>query len=219
MTTTTCEIDEEVEEKTEFKFSELSARAKERACTKYAEHMGNYEWWDCEHDMFHDELEALGFSNIVSCFSGFWSQGDGASFSASFEFSGDKALEFLSKDDKAKIIRYQAEARLSGFNWPEFYLSGSIENSGHYCHQYQMCLDRYEARFDPTGNDGADTLLEGLAYDLSPLWPELRDYARDLAGDYYKRLEKEYEYQTSEEQVEEASEANDWLYDEDGNLL
>ena len=47
----------------------------------------DYDWFDTTKSDFHTDLETLGFYNIDSQFSGFWSQGDGASFTGSYEYA------------------------------------------------------------------------------------------------------------------------------------
>ncbi len=68
--------------RTGFKFDKLSDEAKEVAREWYREHMNDYEWWDHIYDEWKEELNDMGFYNVEIAFSGFWSQGDGASFTA-----------------------------------------------------------------------------------------------------------------------------------------
>ena len=44
------------------------------------------------------------------------------------------------------------------------------------------------------------------------------DEARSYADDIYKQLEKEYDYEVSDEHIQEIAEINEWRFDEDGYL-
>lgn len=68
-------------------FVQLNDQAKERARDWYRTGGLDYEWWDSIEDEWKQELEELGFNEPDIAFSGFSSQGDGASFTAkSFDF-------------------------------------------------------------------------------------------------------------------------------------
>lgn len=65
-----------------YQFSELSQKAKEKVLKKLYDINTNCEWYDFIFDDFMVKCENLGITvnyNDIS-FSGFWSQGDGASF-------------------------------------------------------------------------------------------------------------------------------------------
>lgn len=70
-----------------YEFDELNDKAKEKAREWYREGNLDYPWYDCTQCDFHEFLALIGFHGVESQFSGFWSQGDGASF----DFKG---LEF-----------------------------------------------------------------------------------------------------------------------------
>lgn len=61
------------------KFSQLS---EDRQWDIVASHMDNFEWWSDTISSEKQELEELGFGGVDINFTGFWSQGDGASFTA-----------------------------------------------------------------------------------------------------------------------------------------
>jgi len=66
-----------------FTFAQLDNRAKEAARTWYRE--GNFDnniWSETTLEEWKEALEQMGFSDVEIDFSGFWSQGDGASFTA-----------------------------------------------------------------------------------------------------------------------------------------
>ena len=75
---------------------------------------------------------------------------------------------------------------------------------------YQDELDKIETalRLEGIDEDEADKQREELE----------AQYLKDILQDYYYMLKREYEYQTSEEAIRESIEANEYEFDEDGNL-
>jgi hypothetical protein len=211
---------EDEEEKTEFTFDELSQSAKDKACQQYAEHCMDHEWWEYVYQDFTERCEAAGFMNPKFQFSGFWSQGDGASFSCDFEFRGLKALEFLNKEDHDQVLRALFEAKFSGIA-TDFYVGGRIKTGWHYSNVGSMTMEDLELRFDDTDRGDINNFLFLLADGLNFLVAggNVLEAARDIANDLYRALEKEYYYMISEEQVAETCEANDWKFNENGDIL
>lgn len=81
------EFDEDGDRGGNLHFVQLNDEAKERARDWYRNGGLDYEWWDSIEDEWKQELEELGFNEPDIAFSGFSSQGDGASFTAkSFDF-------------------------------------------------------------------------------------------------------------------------------------
>lgn len=214
----------EAEEKTEFKFSELSPAAKQRACQDYAETGMDHEWWEFVFEDYKEKCEAAGFHDPEFSFSGFWSQGDGAKFNCHFSFKDEELAPFLPEGVWPQLLALKAEARLLDEPVPAFYYAGSIEDRGHYSHCYVMTLGNSDGLMMDTGmaarsefSDKVDSYLDSVSH--ITIEQNILEAARDIAQDLYKSLEIEYEYQTSEESVEAMSGANDWLYDEDGRLI
>ncbi len=72
--------------KTYLKFNELSDEQKKKVLDKMRDINVDYNnWHDFVTDEFKTKLADLGYTNVKTQFSGFWSQGDGASFSAEKE--------------------------------------------------------------------------------------------------------------------------------------
>lgn len=87
-----------------FQLAQLDDRAKERARNWYREGGLDYDWWEYTIDEWKTELEDMGFDGVDINFSGFSSQGDGASFTA-------KRFDFL--------------------KWAEYFLSDKPTERGH----------------------------------------------------------------------------------------
>jgi len=212
------------EEKTAYQFDELSDKAKERAVSDYREHSMHDGWWDCVYDDYKQKCEAAGFNSPKFQFSGFGSQGDGASFGCSFSFTGDEAGKFLSQAGKAALTTLQVELRLLGESGvPELNASGHIViEDSRYAHANCMKFDIPFRLWSFTGEfstEGYELMEAFEAKYAEGVYESILEAARDIADDLYRDLEKEYEYLTSEETVAEMSEANEWEYDEDGRMI
>jgi hypothetical protein len=221
MTTATLEAEEEKEDKpNEFTFAELSDRAKERACADYAESM--YQDWP-EHtlDDWKERLGELGFDDVAIQYSGFSSQGDGAGFSSRFHFEGEAALALLGDADRKSLMGMVVEVR---FLCPDeklvIWVSGRTSCGDRY---YSTSVELTDTSLDYDYGGVPETAPEELRERLDSfgraMVEAIEERVRDLDHQIFTDLEEEYEYQTSEKNVQELSEANEWLYGENGSLI
>jgi hypothetical protein len=142
-------------------------------------------------------------------FSGFSSQGDGACFEGTWRASNVKpsnAKEYAPQDER--IHKIAAEFERIALEFPQG--SFSVRHSGHYCHE--RCIDftfellpDYEGVLDPAD----EKRIENAERDLV-------NAARDFMKWIYRHLEKEYEYQNSDEQIAETIQANQYTFTDDG---
>ncbi len=187
------------------KFEELTDDQKEKVINKNRE-------WNVQDSVYHEfiiedakEIGAMMGIDIKNVyFSGFYSQGDGACFTGGFSHVKNivkNIKEHCGNTDK-ELIRIAEE--ISTLFRKSFYTAqGAIGHSGHYYHERSMYID---CDFDQKGSFDEDDWMEVFS---------------DFALWIYKRLEKEYEYLTSDEQVAESLIANEVEFeiDEDGDLV
>ena len=202
-----------------FQYDELDDRAKERAREWYSRHVFEDS---CDWEFVYEDAvrvaEILGIEISTSpvrlmsgksrqetdiYFSGFWSQGDGACFEGTYRYAkgATKKIRQYAPQDK-ELHRIADE--LQAVQRKHFYhLIASMNHTGHYCHSGCMSVevehneDRYR--------------------DIGDAEEEITQLMRDFADWIYERLESEYEYQTSDEAVEEAIRANEYEFDEEGD--
>lgn len=152
-------------------------------------------WYeDLEMD-FQTILELFGFWDIETFFSGFHSQGDGASFRARFERTHrttDKIKNYAPLDEELQEIAKYAVDYIP--------LRGdySITTSGRYCHEMTMQCQMV----DDTKDHSEDVLK----------------VARWLAVWYYKKLEELYEYLNGDEQVLRTLVENEYEFNSKGEI-
>jgi hypothetical protein len=186
-----------------FEFDELSDTAKEKAREWFREWNLDYDWWDCTFDDAKAAGKYIGINVDDIRFSGFWSQGDGASFSGSYEYrkGAEKAVRKYAPLDTELHAIAQG---LTAIQRRYFYqLGASISFTGRYCHEGCTSIDVWDKR-------GFDTDLTDAEEVVSEL---LRDFMRWI----YRQLENEFNWLQADEQVDESIRCNEYTFDEDGN--
>lgn len=69
-------------QKTIKRFSALTPEQQDRVLENLSDINVHHDWYDHTYEYYENKLKKLGFTDIKFEFSGFWSQGDGASFTA-----------------------------------------------------------------------------------------------------------------------------------------
>ena len=205
-------------ETTVFRLDELSERAKERARAWYREASAFDDWHECVFEDFEAICEILGVrlktrsvrlfgggTRQKPCiwFSGFSSQGDGASFEGALRFAAGARKAIRAHAPQDGELHRIADA-LQAIQRRNFYqLRADISQRGRGCHEY--CMSIAVERDSPNNQhmtaDAEDAVVELL---------------RDLARWLYRQLEREYDYQTSNEVTDEAILANEYTFTDDG---
>lgn len=219
-------------EQTEFTYEELSPKAKETALMWFSETL-DYEWWDCTYANAKEDGKEKGFDIEDIRFSGFWSQGDGASWTGRVDLK--QFLEHHLKEDNPDHHRYFVLQALLDEDWVEKYVT--IDRYGfHYVHSQTMReggvslspldgLDEdSEERLQADGPlQRANVYQLHVGIDTGALVDDLLKWiieeAREFADKIYADLETEHEHLTSEESLIEGAYANGWRFDEDGRLV
>ena len=221
----------ENDEKTEFLFSELSKDAQRNALDELRDINVNYDYWhDDVIDQFKEDMEMLGLSDVEVSYSGFYSQGDGASFTADVSDPGvfmKEALilesdEWLDLGDNVKpkdeLDALRSDLLDIGFDTRE---KLTPEN-------FIISIRRTSSRYSHENTIEGDVDIEDIPESIEDEFPQDRytekltehvtNWARRRSRKLYSDLEKEYDHLTSDEVVKDAIEDNDYLFTEDGKL-
>ena len=163
-------------------------------------------WYGYTMEFYREHLEKIGFSGIKFSFSGFSCQGDGASFTANYV--APKEFPELSEECPESIKRL-ADV-LKGYNaeFPGLYFS-ITRDSNRYSHENTVSIDRILME---TGE-----LEESSKY--YAIYLDTQESCRDAMREYYRALEKDYDSLTSDENVSEALEANEYYFDDTGEIV
>jgi len=205
-------------ETTVFHLDELPEEAKDQARSWYREIALEDDWHEPVYEDFERICAILGVRLKTSTvrlfggdtrqkpriwFSGFSSQGDGASFEALFSYE-KAALTNIRAHAPQDAELHRIAAALQAIQRRNFYqLRAETVHRGHHYHELCMAIsvERDSPTYQPMTADAEDIVTEAL---------------RDLARWLYRQLEQEYEYQTSDEAVDEAIQANEYTFTESG---
>ncbi len=186
-------------EKTVYLFNELNDYAKKVAINKERELI------DFNCDFVIDDCkyiaELLGINDSVIRFTGFCSQGDGASFTGSYKYAKDAnktIVEHAPKDEQLIAIANRLTAVQER---AKFEIECDIDYSdSRYCHSNTMQFSYKD--------------YESNSIEPAIIRDECSSILRAFADWIYIQLNNEYDYQHSDAQIIESLEANEvWFYD------
>lgn len=197
-----------------YTFDELSDDAKQKVCMGEGEHV----FYDFVYEDIVRMAEILGIeidTRPVRLMGGgtrqdpciYWQlfcQGDGACFTGTYRYAKGSVKAMKAEAPHDETLQRIAQT-LQDVQRKHFYrLWAKITHRDRYYHAYSMDIevDDREYPYRDIG-DAEDAVKECL---------------RDFANWMYKRIEAEYEYQTSEERVRLMAEANEWEFYEDGSF-
>ena len=201
-----------------YTLDELDSHARAYARDWYRQASNDDDWHESVFEDFERVCEILGVELATRSvrlygggtrqkpciwFSGFSSQGDGACFEGSYRYRKGTARSiraYAPKDERLAGIADQ----LQQIQRKNLYgLEARMTHRGRYYHEYCMdiSVERASDSYQPP-TPGAEEIVA--------------DALRDLARWLYRQLEREYEYQTSDEVVDESIEANGYTFTEVG---
>lgn len=189
-----------------YQYAELSDAAKEKA----------REWWQeleraswrAEYEPFTTAAPILGITldDDGIMYSGFWSQGDGASFTGSYEYRPD-ALSAIKAEFGTDETLHGIAADLDALKADQGRFLVTRPWGSHYSHSNTMDVD-----FD------WDYAEDGKPEPSAETVEALRAILRRFADWIYDELEEQYEYAVSDESAADAIEANEYEFTEAGEI-
>jgi hypothetical protein len=222
---------EEGEDKEEYSFEELSPEAQKNALKELWDINIEYsDWHEPIIEDFESEMKEEGVSDIEVSYSGFYSQGDGASFTGEvydnktfmkkcLDLKDDEWLD-MGDDEKPEDegSRLRADLLDLGFDsreklTPDNFSISIIRESSRYSHENTI-----------SGNVVIEDVPESIEdeFPLDEYAANLEEmvtkWARSTSKDLYRKLERYYDNLMSDEEVKETIIGNDYKFDKDGNL-
>lgn len=157
------------------------------------------------------KLEELGFKDVKVRYSGFWCQGDGASFTSE-SIKLDKVVNIHILKENLKHIRLLKDGTILKV-LKDLEISLKVRDH-HYCHYNTVGC---ETSYYQTLNNNHPILFDRLT---DWLFDYIENLQKDYAEEIYRELEKEYDYCHSEEFVKEILiESDNVLYFADGVIF
>jgi hypothetical protein len=220
------------EEEVTYSFEELSPEAQENALENNRDINVDYDGWeDGVTEGFKEDMREIGIDDIEISFSGFYSQGDGASFTSEdidtrklFNAAGIKSNDALNMEVD--------DERGRGDNKDFYDLLDTMEDVGQLernrikPEEIRVTIERTDSRhvhFNTVRSnveiwDEPDGWEEPYGF-TDELEDKVTEYIRGICKDLYRDLEKEYDDLTSDESVKETLISNDYEFDEEGNII
>lgn len=217
-----------------YSFEELSPEAQEKALDTFRDINTDYASW---HDpiiegFIEDMSEEFGVDIDTGdvFYTGFYSQGDGASFKGTVDerekfFKNAlslKSSEFLDmgdeeKSDDEELVTLMGDLRNIGFDnrerlKPEDFYITFTKSSSRYEHSNTMDIDLEVDSFDDKEDDERD-----FQSFVDKIEQESLKWARGKADELYSSLSRYYEELQEDDEVKETIIANDYRFNEDGS--
>jgi hypothetical protein len=220
----------------------VNEKAVEKARSWLQEAATDFDWHSCVLDFWEHALDQIGFEDAKIAFSGFWNQGDGASFTASVDL--DKLVAFLSDTTEAKNSIELVEGKEQFLPYIVQLISGKATNpkyrrllavreyiqdvaveriSHHYSHE-RTC--RFTASLNDDGHY-VDTHKTSDKWTWASNTPKVRALFKSFAEDaenlrlklceaIYEMLDADYWDRISDQQLLDLAEANDYTFEANG---
>lgn len=153
------------------------------------------EWHDPIIEEWKERLESIGFHDVEISYSGFCSQGDGASFTSG-EIEVEKVLRHLRVFSKYR--RYVPNDNCD-------YWVKVIRTDSRYYHENSVRVDDY------IHYTGTQNQLDKV-YEIINL---ISEFVHEKSKEIYRNLNTEYDYLTSDDAVRDALLANEYQFDVD----
>jgi hypothetical protein len=189
----------------------LHPELKEKVLEKYWDwNVSDNDWWECTYEDIEEQHDSKvsGFEIDKIYFSGFYSQGDGAMFEGRFLLNYTSELTTIA--DYVKDSRIVALIKAG-----RVVVVCDFEHKGHYYHEKSYINSFF---VETHGNHFSDENI--ISYlDSGELEKSICDDYEDLCKSFYRRLEKSYDYLTTEESLMEAFTASDIEFTKDGKIF
>jgi hypothetical protein len=183
-----------------YRFDELNDTAKEKAIEtqRTFENEFNDHWHEFSIEDWVSELSARGFEGAEISFSGFWSQGDGASFTAQIDLN--KYLKSRKLANKFKSVAVHADEITARV----------YRTSSRYVHENTVDVELEAGWYNQN---------EKLEAQLADLEKTILEDVRSTSNQIYKDLEQDWDYFIADENIKEIIESNNFEFTAEGKSI
>jgi hypothetical protein len=223
--------EESIDDDREYSFEELSPEAKKNALDEMRDINTEYQGWhEPIIEDFEERMKELGVDGVEVSYSGFYSQGDGASFTGDVfdtktfmsKALGLKNTEWLDmgEDEKPEDeeSRLRADLLDIGFDTREKLTPDN----------FVIKIERLSNRYSHENTIKGKVYIEDIPESIEDEIPsqtiedeieeKVTNWARSESKDLYRNLERYYDELRSDESVEETIIENDYKFDKDGSF-
>ena len=184
-----------------YQFDDLSKEAKEKAMEEHREFLSSVWDGDYVQEEFMDDMEKYGIENMEINYSGFYSQGDGASFTGRIDIP--KYLKATGQEkDYAKLLK----AIKDGEDVDDVAVIERISHRYYHYNTIQVADLYYRGE-----SDEVDKQANELTDDMTK-------FVREQSKELFKRLRDSYEAEMEDENVAESIRINEYEFTPDGKI-
>lgn len=185
-----------------YEFQELSPKAQDKVLVDFNHILvKDNDWYDPIIEGFREDMmENCGIEDAKVQYSGFWSQGDGACFTAK-------------NVDLPKLFNHMKETKY--FDIPETWMEAA--NNGLMSASIVKCNDSFSNRYHHSNTVRADVECNDLYEDDIDV--VITAWVRNEADKLYNLLKKHYEAETSNAAIIQEIEDREYLFTEAGELI
>lgn len=176
-----------------YKFDELTPDGKKKAIQNLSNINTDYDWYEFLIEDLETQLDEIGFEGAKIAFSGFSSQGDGASFDATIN------LEKFTTNKRLLSLARECDFRIDKTSF-----------ANHYSHEKTRFVE-----YNAIGSKRHTRINEAL----QNLSNEIEALRLSKSKEIYRTLEEDFEYRTSEEAIIETIKANEYEFYANGKLI
>lgn len=205
-----------------YSFDELDIRVQDRIIGAYIQDLPG--WWSDEiEERIKNEAIAMGIDDFDFVWSGFWSQGDGLSFTGTLDFKTwlfilDDRLDReqfsrLGEDSAKDVVKLKESNRI---DWGGCIIE-RINN--HYCHENTVQVLVPNSKLALNGELDYPSDNERMERFGRRIQRFLNEWKNELCHRWYSELQEEYESYTTRENIVKDIVDRKLLYTSSGTIL
>jgi len=183
-----------------YKFDELPPKIQEKVMQEQRDFLS--EVWDADGYIipnFKEDMEKFGISDVEVNYSGFSSQGDGASFTGFVDLA--KFIKATHKEKEYAKLLKEIEA-------------GNVDDGAK--------IERFNHQYSYAGTTGTNYSVNSDKKDVGMqaelLDNDLNKFIKEKSNDIYKEMQNDYENEMSDESVKDSIEMNEYEFSGDGEI-
>ena len=205
-----------------YSFEELSTTIQDNIISSYIQDLPGW-WSDDVEERIRNEAEALGIQDFDFTWSGFWSQGDGVSFTGKLDFKrwlfilterlSHEQFSALCGKTPQEIVRLQECERII---WGECL----IERVTHqYCHENTVQVSEPDSRLGWDERRGYPSDHELMELFGRGVQKQLKEWKNELCNRWYSELQNAYESITERDNIVKDISCKDLLFTSSGTIV
>jgi hypothetical protein len=204
-----------------YSFEELDTSIQDNIISSYIQDLPGW-WSDDVEERIRNEAESLGIQDFDFTWSGFWSQGDGLSFTGKIDFKqwlfilterlSDEQFSALCGKTPQEIVQLLEDDRII---WGECL----IERSSHrYCHEKTVYVEiESELGWDERRGHPSDN--ETMERFCANAQAQLEEWKNELCNRWYSELQNTYESITERDNIVEDISCKELLFTSSGTVV